>query len=272
MKQMLVSAPGRRLELESCFADSGLRIVPLDYTSATRERDYQASVIDRLKERWFRSKVQQTTPETIVAEGIALRPTMRQVFETACGRLNESSGFQRRRWLQRLRYACSRLIYLASNDALITICQALDSIPEVAEYAAIFRALHCRDVGPMLPYGGRVAQAAAQPLKSLRQPVACSRAEVDWPAASLEALAVLLMNGLKVVVAGTSPPPPRPILKFARGESLDSHDESDGANYFAELCTLHGFTQPSRHVETLAAAFDVDESLVFDSQSLQAYS
>lgn len=197
---------------------------------------------------------------------------MGQVFETACGHLSTAIGFQRKRWLQRLRFACSRLIYLAPASELPRIEQALETIPEVIEYAAIFRALHTRDLGPLLLYGSRVAQAAAQPLKALRETIRCTPMDADWQAASVEALSVLLMNGVKLDLGAASPLPKKPILNFARGSLEGSSDGSTSAEYFGELSNLHGRPIPARHAEMLATAFDVDECMVFDGELLRNYS
>lgn len=272
MKQLLIYAPEQRPELENRLADAGLRIVPLDYAAATRERDYQASLFERLRHRWYRRRLRQISPATIVADGLALSIIMSRIFEKACGQLNTASGFRRKRWLQRLRYACSRLIYLAPASELPRICDALENVPEVTEYAIIFKALKARDVGSLLRYGNRVAQAAVQPLKALRQKVTCTVSDVDWSAASIEALSVLLMNGVNVALDNESPPPDAPILRFARTASQGLSDGSVAAEYFGELSHLHGPEMPTRHAKMLGSAFDVDESMVFDSELLQTYS
>ena len=272
MKQFLICAPERRSDLENRLTDAGLRIVPLDYATASRERDYQASVLERLAQTWFRRKIRHVSPETIVADGVRLRLIMLQAFETACGHLKAANGFQRKRWLQRLRFACSRLIYLAPASELPRIGQTLKTIPEVIEYAAIFQALHTCDVGPLLPYGNRVAQAAAQPLKALRAEIVYKPVDVDWSAAQVEVLSVLLMNGVNLKLDAASPPPETPITRFARGAPQDSSDGSTNAEYFAELFHLHGRAKPSRHAEMLTTTFDVDESMVFDGELLQTYS
>lgn len=272
MRALLVLGPENRAELERRFTDAGIRILPFDYTSAARERDYQASLFERLRQRWYRHKLRQISPATTVAEGLALRPIMLRAFETACDQVDGAAGFQRKRSLQRLRFACSRLIYLAPSGDLRRIGETLAKVREAKEFEALFRALESRDVGPMLPYGARIAQAAAQPLKAIRETITCTHVNKDWPAASVEALSVLLMNGVKVELATASPPPDVPILRFARTAAYGQSDGSTGAEYFQELSRLHGRVTPARHAAMLASAFDVDETMVFDSEMLRAYS
>jgi len=272
MRTLLILAPEYRAELEGRLADAGLRIVPFDYASAARERDYQASLFERLKQRWFRRKLRQISPATIVAEGLALRPIMLREFEAACDQLDGAAGFRRKRSLQRLRFACSRLIYLASSGDLRRIREALAKVPEAKEFEALFRALESRDVGPMLPYGARIAQAAAQPLKAIRETITCAHVNKDWAAASVEALAVLLMNGVDLNLGRASPPPDVPILGFVRAASHCKSDGPTSGEYFRELSDLHGRAMPTRHAAMLATAFDVDESMVFDSELLRTYS
>ncbi|EDY22425.1 hypothetical protein CfE428DRAFT_0550 [Chthoniobacter flavus Ellin428] len=262
IKQLLVSNPVSHTNLEQLFKDNGIRIVPLDYSHAVTDRSWLERFVDLASKPWFRRKVAARTPLTITAEGLTLRALFMEKFLTACEQPVPQGGFHRKRWLQQLRYATARLIYLADPKHLQAISQALTKVSELTEYASIFDALSSKDVTRLLPFGGNVAQAAAQPLKALGDTIKCNIPV--WIPAAVEALGVLLINGVPLNIQ-SAPSHDNPLWSFASWNNGAGDLTTNGNSYFRELACLHGAMDQSRHSETLATAFDPAENLVFDA-------
>lgn len=262
MKQLLVTKPECRSRLENLFFSKEIRFVPLDYLKAAGEIRHVRRFQELLRFRWFRRKVRLITPEQILEMALRLRDRYQRDFEFQLQRPLGGHPFERKRILQRLRYLCGRLIYLAEPDRVAVYADHLSQIPEMNEFAVIFRCIASRDATELISYSGRAAQAAAQPLRSLRDPIRLN--VTTWDEPRIEGASVLALNGVPLTRDATLPPVSSPLAAFALGEgNPDAHSA-----FFDELFILAGKPSRERHAEILSSALDVDERLAFDTELL----
>ena len=264
LKQLLLAHPERTQALTNRLADEGIRLTPLDYTAAVRERAYLSRMYGLVRWGWFRRALHGTTPDTVCKQGLQLRRRYQESFWTIADGIRSLTGFDRKRWLYLLRRYASRLVYLASPDDLATIAETLTGVPEMELYEVVFSCLASRDVTRLLEYGPAAAHSASQALLVSDRPVVCSVS--TWTDAHRQALAVLIATGVKVESAAAPSP-----LDVERFSDWDTHGLSlleQPDTYFGQLACLHGQDVGCRHEHLLRTAFDADEDTLVDIEDV----
>ena len=135
-------------------------------------------------------------------------------------------------------------------------------MPELHQQGRVMEAICTRVVDGLLPLGGNVAQAVAQPFSTLETKIIVRRSVTG--AVELQALAVLKLNGLDVEVQGSTGHLHDELVRFAHaGSDLALMRSNDP--FVRQLACLHGLAPAPRHSQILSTAFDQDDELIFDA-------
>lgn len=265
LKQVLMLYPDLREPLAQSFQQNGIRIRPLDYSEAEQERPYLDRMALLAHRLWFRRKMRALRAREVLDEALALRGRYANALAAYATRVNQLEGIERKRVIQHIRYLTSRLVYLAAPDTLGVIEESISGVPELAMIATAYYCVRTRDVTPLLRFGPAAAQAAAQPLRALGGLLQCR--PVPWTEATVQAYAIFRLNGLDL---GPLPAdmPVTSLLLFCDWSESSSALLDDRDAYFREIGCIHGVDRPDFNQWALETAFDRDDDLVFDMQTL----
>lgn len=271
--QLLLFHPDRRRELDKLMKTEGLRIPLLDYAEVSQGRDRLERLWDVFTEYkdWFARKMQRLEPYDIVSEALQLRKVYTDEAMEIFAGFSELEGFQRKRRVHRARFLTIRLAYLATLDDLVAMSDALLEIPELTAAGQIFRTVATGDATDLLVYGPSAAQAVCQARRAsggnvtLRPDWLDSALDLEQREATLQAFAILELNGIKIDGLKIGPPP-EPMLQFCKWTSGSRSLLTSENLYFRELGSLHGIEDPNANRWALETAFDRDDLLVLDMQ------
>jgi hypothetical protein len=172
----------------------------------------------------------------------------------------DSSGYDRKRAVPKLRYRGGRLVYLASDDSLSSLAKDTQAIPELHLLTEVMEAVSSGNLDRVLYLGTNAAQAAAQPIRAAKK--TCSTTLRDLKEAEQQSLAVFLLNGVSVERPG--PDNDTELMRFAKN-GADRNLMKSGEPFMRELACLHGLVEHARHSELLETAYDEDEDLALDA-------
>ncbi len=262
LKRYLLAKPEERGHLQEIFRDEGIRIPILDYSSAAFERGYLTRLRELAERPWFKRKSQTVSLSSLVNQAKWLRKSYEQEFGVLLETGARASGFERKRFLPKLRYRAGRLVYLAKEDALSSLADGAREIRELHFHTEVMKAVSTSNLDQLLPLGTNAAQAAAQPLRAAGS--VCKTAVGTADEAIMQSLAVFLFNGVRVERHGASAEQASELIRFATSGSdmalMKSRDP-----FVREMACLHGISEQPRHPELLESAFDEDEQLAMDA-------
>ncbi len=264
MKQLLIARPKLTNSITNLLTDNGFRLKPLDYSDVVKEQQYQSRLLLLLKNNWFRESVRNTTPELICKEGLELRARYQESLFVNANGADQLEGYNRKRRIYQLRRYASRLIYLADPGELRNIVQALEQIPEMRLFTEIFRAIDSHDASRVVQYGANAAHGLAQALLSSKMSVSCSTQ--NWTDAARQAYSILVAHGL--CVEGNKPENPSDMECFCDWDKYSHDIRETPDSYFNEISCLHGFGSRRRHEDCLLRAFDANEDIINDIESV----
>lgn len=265
LQYFLVTHSDKSSRLLALFRDEGIRLPVRDYAHSARTRGYLERLRMRLMQPWFDRALAPSTPEDVLKTAQEARREILFRFLRAAQRGIAGEGMERKFDVRFLRYAAGRLLYLASPSELGTVEKSIENVLELTDLHAIYRALRTNDVSALLPFSGAVAQAAAQLLASVGQPVQCEH--VSWPSELQFAWAVLRIFGVDFRAGASAPPSESPIVRLATGEPLSRGVFTDFDDYYREVFSLR--RNPTVPPDALLLdAFDTDEPPVFDALDL----
>jgi len=270
LKRYLLIDRGNRDELVSAFRNEGLRIPVRDYSGAVHESGYLEKILKWAPHSWFRKKTQLISVQSLVSQALSLRKSYNESFTKAIENASELNGFARKRRIPQLRYYASRLIYLATDDTLLSLFPIADELSELHFHAKVMEAVSTGNINRLLTLGTNAAQAAAQPIRAAGKAV--NLTSIDLPEAEQQALAIFLLNGVSVERSSGLQEVESEILKFSStGVDLALMKSSDP--FIRELSCLHGVSAEPRHSIMLDKVFDEDEMLAMDAidQLQQSY-
>jgi len=265
LKQLLLSKPRKRDELQNTFAAEGMRMPLPDYSEAVREAGSLANIIGLAKNAWFRRSVRQISVRGLVEQALKLRQVFTARLTADLKGADQLHGYQRKRRIPKLRFLAGRLTYLATPLELIEFSSPLRVIPELRPLAEVFKAIGSHDVTDLLPLGVNVVQAAAQVLRLTGKSVRCQ--PPAWQRVESQGLAILRFNGVAIDACSNANVPDDGLNRFGLwdGNGMELMRSED--LFVRELACLHGVEQGRRHDALLDSAFDRDEQLAFDAIS-----
>jgi hypothetical protein len=262
LKKFLFFKPEKREELQNAFRAEGVRIPMRDYSNVVCERDFRERIRAFVQNPWFTRKIRGVSIASLLSQAMWLRNTYEMEFSNLAETTNALQGYSRKRNIPKLRYRASRLIYLATDDVLASLCLVARELPELHFHSHVMKAVASGNIDDVLPLGTNAAQATAQPLKAAGR--RCTTSIQELSEKTEQALSVFLLNGLTVdrsanISIGTSD-----LMRFAVSGSDISLMKS-AEQFIREIACLHGLTEHPRHSEILDAAFDKDEDMALDA-------
>ena len=196
LKCYLMAHPEQRDDVAANFRDAELRIPIPRYEAATHEKTYGNRFLERLQSGFFVERVSGLTARALVAEGQQLRQRYLSEFEVLWPEYTTTEGLHRRWKLSRVRYLIGRLLLTGTMEQVGKLSRIIAPEPEVAEYSAMLSTLVNGDAEVLLPFGWKVAAAAAQPLAAAGIRLRCQPKR--WQREALEAYTALCVAGVEV--------------------------------------------------------------------------
>ena len=171
-------------------------------------------------------------------------------------------GYDRKRFIPKLRYRASRLIYLASEETLVEISQISKEMPELYFYSKVIDSICDGNIDDVLSMGTNAAQATAQTLKAKQGKAYITKQHLNK--VEMQSLAIFYLNGIVIDNNQIKKDDKSELIKFARdGVDLSLMKSSDA--FIEEISCLHGSGPEQRHKHVLDTAFDIDEEIIFDA-------
>lgn len=262
LKRFLLQHPDQTESLHQALVQEGFRIPVRDYSTVIREHDFASQILQLAPWNWFRRKVQGISLQLIIDLAKGVRSRLDNEFQQLFHGAAELAGYERKRRLSKLRYCIARLVYLASEERLLSISIDAVSIPELFFHVEVMKAVASRDIDRVLAMGTNAAQATAQPLKAIGAE-AFSKS-ITLQKAKEQSLAVFLMNGVAVQRPEAVQGQNSHLLRFATF-GADREMMKSGNAFMREVACLHGIANKPRHIGIFEVAFDEDETLSMDA-------
>jgi hypothetical protein len=260
LKRFLILHPEEQATLKGAFREEGFRIPIRDYSNAVFERSFLERLGQLAKRNWFRRSAQNVSITSLLENARLLRDRYLERFEQLLDQTIDSSGYDRKRAIPKLRYRAGRLVYLASEDVLSSLAKSAKAIPELHLLTEVMEAVSSSNLDRILPLGTNAAQAAAQPIRAAKK--TCLTTLRDLNEAEQQSLGVFLLNGVSVDRQG--PDDDTELMRFAKS-GADPNLMKSGEPFMRELACLHGLAERPRHPGLLETAYDEDEDLALDA-------
>ena len=261
LKRFLLKG-GDAESLRAAFQAEGFRIPISNYSGASRERSFVERFRELVEFKWFRRKTDDISVASLLLHARQMRLHCEREFPRLVDQTINSTGFDCKRLLPKLRFLAGRLVYVGSEEFLASWSSPLVAIPQLHQQGRVMEAIATKRADNLLPLGGNVAQAVAQPFSTMDGGITIERNVIE--PAEIQALAVLKLNGLMVEIRGGSDYRVDDLFRFAQTGSDPALMMSDNA-FLRQLACLHGLTPSPRHAEMLSTAFDQDEVLILDA-------
>jgi hypothetical protein len=142
----------------------------------------------------------------------------------------DSSGYDRKRALPKLRYRVGRLVYLASDDSLSSLAKDSQAIPELHLLTEVMEAVSSGNLDRVLHLGTNAAEAAAQTIRAAQK--ACTTKPSNRNEAEQQSLALFLLNGVSVGRPG--PDNDTELMRFAKN-GADRNLMKSGEPFMTEM-------------------------------------
>lgn len=268
MKRVLVFKPELTEVITSTLNEAGIRIRPMNYTSAVNEQFYLHRLKFLISKVGVRRSIHRATEIVFLNEAKELqRRYTSQFWDWVDAPVTNQYGRKRR--IHGLRRYVSKLIYLADPQDLPAIVEALEGIPELVLHKVILDAISSGDISTLVLYGADAAHSAVHPLIAAHESVICKTSASNN--ATQQAIAILEVHGLEIHWTEESSNN-HPIIEFCKGKGDWPLIQGEPRSYFDELTSLHGYDNHCRYQAILSSAFDVNEDMISDvSQLLSNY-
>lgn len=263
LKRYLVANTDATDKLKQVLSENGFRLPIPEYNADIQESSYLSKLLSYSKSRWIKHKIRNVSLNSILAEAMLLRDKFENQLSESISGLHDLSGYERKRKIPKLRYTAGRILFIGTIEQLSHYATALKSIDETRLLGEIFDAVANRDVSNLIKFGINAVQSAAQVLRLSEVKVIC--APVIWGETELQGLAILKLNGVPLDIRGLQKNTDSDLLRFADnpGNELTLIKSQDA--FIAELSSLHGCDEATRHSIILNTAFDPDEQMAFDA-------
>lgn len=262
VKKLLILEREDANDLSAAFFEHGLRLPISNYAVAIKE----ASAFERVRQMglwtWLLGKSRGVTAATVISDALTLRHVIERQVETLIVRREFSSEYGRKRFVTKLRYRISRLLYVGDERRFAEFLTHSQAWPELESHFALMRVVMTGECDEVASMGVNVVQSAAQLLRAKLE-TALFSGSIDGALLS-SALAVLRANGVPIRSLG--PVPSSDILAIA-GEAVDIEAMESLRGFVQEFACLHGAGE-SRNAATVLSAFDLAQGVTFDAVSL----
>jgi hypothetical protein len=265
IKRFLIAKPNEMIALKYAFAEQGINIPLLDYSSAVLESSFLenfSNLIDRYS--WFPNSVNVLTINKLVKDALKTRNIYHEEMNILLNKNSNIEGYERKQLISKLRFYAMRLSCLATPDTLMSISSSLAKYPELYLQARVMNAICSKDVTVLITLGSNAVQAAAQILRIQITEVTCSLR--SFGEVELQGLAILRLNGISVKFSENFDAQTvieDPLNQFALGTNPAALMRSSDL-FIKEIACLRGIEEISKHQYFLDSAFDKDEQLSFD--------
>jgi hypothetical protein len=260
LKRFLLANPDKHQALQDIFHTEGFRIPVQDYSGAIYESSPLQKFKDLARHSWFKRKVANISIESLLTQARWLQKHYEDEFRALAESTQDLQGFDRKCCIPKLRYRLGRLIYLGTEDTLLSLCSVAAELPELQFYTSVMQSVATGDIDQILTMGPNVAQAVAQPLKASGKAVKTS---LPFSPAAEQSLAVFFLNDVSVQ-GNFEQDNESDLMRFAKkGSDREMMRSSD--TFIREIACLHGLSEKPRHSDLLETVFDVDENLTMDA-------
>lgn len=233
-----------------------------NYAVAANQRSYVQRLLARFSLPWFDDTLRPRTSSEILSLLAKARRQFQDCVRPIAERALRTAGMERKFAIQRLRYVTTRLLYLAEPTVLADLTAMMDEFRELSDLNVIARAAVTSDVTNLLAYSGSVAQAAAQILVAVGEPVSVSTAY--WTSEKAFAWAVLRIAGVPFRSGSASPPVDGHLAALVYGANTSiRRGQANEAYYRDVLAVANGLLD--RPESLVSEAFDLQEVPTFDA-------
>lgn len=252
-------------QLKKEFLENNIRIPVRDYANAVLESSYLEKVNRwiRYSQYWFKRKGSRVTIDLLLKKSKYFCNTLKDQFDKTFDECKSADSFHRKRFISKLRYYCSRLVFLASEETLSALSLRANEFPELIFHAEVMNAVASGNIDRVLAMGTNAAQAAAQPMRAANRKAETNKSQLSD--VEKKSMAIFLLNGVSIKNIPESPinQSKCDLVKFSiHGSNIDLM--RNGEPFIRELSCLHGITEKPRHPELLEKLFDEDENLIMD--------
>lgn len=262
LKRFLLQNPDDRKKLQNIFRSEGFRIPVHDYSGAVHESSCLERIIELANFSWFINKNSKISINSILNQARWLRNTYEDEFRSLMREAATLQGYEKKRRIPKLRYRASRLIYLATDEALLSLSDIAVEVQELFFHAQVMRAVSTGNIDSILQMGTNAAQAAAQPLRASGKNVTTKLHKLS--SVEEHSLAVFFFNGVHVEHGAFLDHSPSELIHFAmNGSDISLMKSSDP--FIREMACLHGLCEQPKHPDMLDIVFDEDEELALDA-------
>lgn len=262
VKYFLLAYPERVPEVTQAARREGYRMPFHNYAVAANQRSYVQRLLARFSLPWFDDTLRPRTSSEILSLLAKARRQFQDCVRPIAERALRTAGMERKFAIQRLRYVTTRLLYLAEPTVLADLTAMMDEFRELSDLNVIARAAVTSDVTNLLAYSGSVAQAAAQILVAVGEPVSVSTAY--WTSEKAFAWAVLRIAGVPFRSGSASPPVDGHLAALVYGANTSiRRGQANEAYYRDVLAVANGLLD--RPESLVSEAFDLQEVPTFDA-------
>lgn len=267
LKCYLIANPEHSAGLAERLRANGVRVSVPHYQATIESADYVARFERRLRRKGFQRRVSQISIQGIVSRARILSYLYQENFDEVWEEFQRSDSVKRKWLLSRLRYLLSKLVVIAEEDQLTVISSRLEGLPELAEYAAVFRALTTRDVSDLVRYSGKVNTGAGQALATSGATVRCQ--PTQWNRETIEGFVALNLIGVNLLTQVPTRVERNYHVRFVNGRCSPTGWTTAPNGFLQELIALSGESSLKRHQRLLSSPIDPDERWVLFTDELQ---
>jgi hypothetical protein len=263
IKRFLVVNPYAKGDLERAFSSEGINLPLLDYSVAVSESSYLEKLSDWINRySWASELLGNLSISNLLKSALEVRDSYGQELNSLLEKGINSSKYQRKIFLSRIKFYSKRIAYLATSEDLLSFSLGIEAYPELISHAMIMKSVYSRDISELVKYGADAAQCVAQILGIQPCRVTCHLK--DFSEAELQSLAIFRFHEVDVELDQSTDAKTKEDLlnQFALYMNTDKLMLSDNL-FIQELACLRGLENPITHKKMLNTAFDRNEELSF---------
>lgn len=268
IKQYLVSYPNSKDYLVRELLNNNIRLPIIDYSIATKDRNYIIKSIENLKiYKWLPNKFKENESKKLVRKAISCKIELLSKLNEYLD-INLDDYFTRKRFIPKIKFLLGRLAYLMSDEELEKIADRIKNEKELFLFYIIYKSVSSRNLTQALKFGNNVIFSISQILKNNKDKITIEFNKIKSVDKSVieQSLAILSFYNIKFTNKYLKEYKDSEIINLSRAKDLKSIMKSEEC-FIKDFACLHGI-ETSRHKKTLESAYDLNENLSFDLLNL----
>jgi len=270
IKTFLLAYPSKSEKLKKSLTENGFSI-PMGRLETTRRT---AGFVERLvnlkrsgwKVAW---NAIRANDEEVLLQALSVRENIKSQLERLTAS-NTPEGSTRRRWyIQRLRYAINRAVYVIPHVELHYIIEKIEPYEELSDSVALIIALAKKDMRDVMEMPGPALSACADLFRQTGRKLRLSPEE-KMTDAFIESVGTLLLMSVSDLEQGFTAELEEPrsnFIDFCSGNNVTKRGLGD-FGYLDEITSLQLNYTNKDAIHMLESRFSDDEHPVFDALSV----